>query len=347
MDNSNSYGVQDLADRYRGIKTLEYMVRDKIKHELPDELTPEKLEVASKIGETETNACADGYDEWTIRLPVGNEDEVSASMPAVVAEEIGHNTEDGVTDHSIDSEGRDWEYINLRKTYAEAVGSYMRELVFEDNIEEEVEVKRSQLQAIDDYYGDQAIEEIQESIPKIKNALARAWDGAQQTEGFNEKVKKDFDKNIDEAMDVAEIPDIPNSDGHMWNPVDQYIRHATGPPDWSVGHPPTKWDPTMDRLTKRLETDRDLNKEEFRDNNTEFIEQLKSTVKKRELNLDQPHLVGREFYLHVKNSDDKKPEDLLRKPKEDVIELKEEFENIAAEHGINGDEFTPRDKLGV
>ncbi|MFB6100453.1 MAG: hypothetical protein ABEK16_04220 [Candidatus Nanohalobium sp.] len=102
-----AYDLQDLADDYRGIKTLEHMVRRTIERKLPEESAPKKLNLASKISRSEINAYAKGYDEWEIELPVGNEEEVSASMPAIIAEEVGHNTEKDITDNQIDTEKDD------------------------------------------------------------------------------------------------------------------------------------------------------------------------------------------------------------------------------------------------
>lgn len=61
---------EELAEKYRGVKTREPMIRTALKSALPEEYSPEKLAVATIIDEWESNAYALGYDKWELSMPI-------------------------------------------------------------------------------------------------------------------------------------------------------------------------------------------------------------------------------------------------------------------------------------
>ncbi|MFB6100452.1 MAG: hypothetical protein ABEK16_04215 [Candidatus Nanohalobium sp.] len=179
----------------------------------------------------------------------------------------------------------------------------MRELVFEDNIEPFLEKREEQFRTVEEYYENQAIDEIQESIPLIKTALENAWGRAKNTEqDYNEEDAEKFENEIQEAYDVVSRPEVSGSDSELRNPVYQYIRELGAPPDWASGHEPTQFDHTFAKLKEVLDKDKELSKKKFRERYPELIERNKRNAKREVIEADQAHLIGRQFYHNLKKS---------------------------------------------
>lgn len=340
---NSDMSMEDLADKYRGVKTREHMVRTALNSALPEEYSPEKLGVATKVGEWDSNAYSFGYDKWELSMPI--EGSLDYSIPEILAEEIGHNIDRGVRPE-----------LNLddteESTYREFAAAVLRDTIFPGNMESIVEDYRTVNQEIEEYYGAQVelAEKIQQRMPFMLENLEKAKERVEDDEtdsgphwmnAYDSQLLANLDElGLEVKMPGRESVELPN-------PSLLYENHKVGypRPEWISGSMPSSHFIPEDEIVtpketiQQVEEDLERTPEQFVENNQDFFKEL--VVKaKEEANFDQAHVVGRELYVRKKQAEEFGVEELVEMSGEEIEELvTEEAEPIIQEYGLDHENF--------
>lgn len=317
--------LQELSEKYRGVKTLEWMVRRSYESQLPEELRPEKLGVGSKLEEYDDNGMSRGYDSWEIAIPL-EENDVEASLPAIIAEEIGHNIHDGVACSRLQREK--W------GVYREAVAAYFREQVFDDNIRAVVQKRRSKLSEVENLYDPERIAgEIQEHLPEVSRLIDEV-ESELDSGGDPDRLYGDRVRTLVKDSGWSQI-DLPGrgEKAYVPNPVERYVRNKAPIMDLNSDSTPRSIEDVRQDVARDLE----VGVSRFVERNTDFIADLESDAKNEVFDLQ--HDVGRELYLRVKQSNQHRAEDLVRMESEPLESLIDPMiDEIATEYGFTIEE---------
>lgn len=337
-DNSD-LSLTELADKYRGVKTMEYMVRNSIKSKLSEEQTPDKLDVATEIEEYKgDNAYGVGYEEWEALIPLDDEER---SLPELLAEEIGHNVDHGIRP---DIELDDTEEAIYREFAAAAI----RDAVLPGNIDELVSHYFKTNEALEQHYGDREdlASQIQNEIPVILENVKEAKQRAENSESRNLGIIEDYDQALfDQLSDIGLEINVNGEDRSLPNPAMRYEHSKVGypRPGWMAGDLKGFHDP--EQVVQELENDLEKTPEELAEENSQLFDNVVQEARK-DAGFDQAHIVGRQLYSELKEVEGFSAEEFFRLTEDEIVELIRSKKSEIVEHyGIQSEEFQQEDVL--
>jgi len=323
--------LEELGEKYRGVKTLEHMIRRSYEINLED--PPSEVQVGQELQNISGNAYS--VPPWNILAPVdGLEHE---SMPEILAEETGHNI-DKLNRRDIDLDG------NLMNVYREFAAAAMRDEIFEGNIQAPVTNYRETRDELDEFYStENIIDTIQSDIENIMPLAERTLELAESLE-YDPELANTYTRVLIEEVDgkPPEVEPI-NSTGKAIFPIPavEYQKQAL-PQYWLTGD--IREHESPEETLSEIENDKCLDREEFASKYSELIEDIHTEARKA-IGFDIPHIVGREIW--VRNSNDLTVQDVMNMPASEVEKIiKQESQPIIEEYRLgNLEELACKNKI--
>lgn len=316
-----SLSLQELGEKYRGVKTLEYMIRESYENSL-DRL-PSEVSVAQEMQDISGNAYS--VPPWGILAPVDGLE--SESLVESLAEETGHNL-DKLNRRTLDLDD------DLISTYREFAAAAMRDEIFEGNVEALVGEYRDVRDEIDEFYDtEEVVQTIQSDIENVLPLIEQTLEVAERVD-WDLELGATYDKVLREELS-GKPPEIEQVNGGnhaiLPTPIIQYQKNVI-PPEWTVGDIRDHEDP--ERKLKEIRDDAALDQEEFAQKYSGLIKEIQ-TEAREQVGFDIPHVVGREIW--VRNSDNLEAQDVIEMSDSELERLiEEQSEQIIEEYGLDG-----------
>lgn len=315
-----SLSMQELGEKYQGVKTLEYMIRETYNNSL-DRL-PSEVSVAQEMQDITGNAYS--VPPWSILAPSDGLE--SESLVESLAEETGHNL-DKLNRRTLNLDD------DLLSAYREFAAAAFRDEIFEGNIEALVGEYRDVSDEIDDFYDTKTVvQTIQSDIENVLPLIEQTLEAAERV-NWDLELSRTYEQVLRERVS-EEPPEISKLNGEGYavlpTPIIKYQREVI-PQDWTAGGIRDYEDP-KDKI-EDIREDAALDQEDFAQKYSGLIEEIQSEAREQ-VGFDIPHVVGREIW--VRNSEKLDAQHVIEMPDSELERLiEEQSEQIIEEYDLS------------